>query len=254
MQFRFAWWVFLVVVLVPGMSMSSPIIREPGAIYLSDFGEKPLRMKLLRPAPCFFDSGLTRYAGTLRFPQSVRVEAFLENVCRIRGDARQGGVAAWIPYTELEPLPKNLLTNLQEAEERRKVVEDLISQNEVAIGMTEGEVSRSVGKPQKKTKRAEKDFVRQVWEYIRYELVPQTTVSPGFRQTVINIPGGTNSPGGTIISSGNQLTSSTVYVRVPVGKLSITFLDGVVESLEQSEGTLTEGQVSVVVPPLEVIW
>ncbi len=241
-------------ILLPGLAVSSPIIREPGAIYLSDFEEKPLRMKLLRPAPCFFDSGLTRYAGTLRFPQSVRVEAFLENVCRIRGDARQGGVAAWIPYSELEPLPENLLTDLQKAEERRQVVDDLIAQNEVAIGMTEKEVSRSVGKPQKKTKRAEKDFVRQVWEYIRYELVPQTTVGPSFRQTVVNIPPGTNSPGGTIVTSGNRLTSSTVYVKVPVGTLSITFLDGIVESLEQSEGTLTSGQVSVVVPPLEVLW
>ncbi len=254
MQIRFACWVVLAAVLLPGIATSSPIIREPGAIYLSDFGEKPLRMKLLRAAPCFFDAGMTRYAGTLRFPQSVRVEAFLENVCRIRGEARQGGVAAWIPYTELEPLPENLLTNLQEAEERRQTVEGLIAQNEVAIGMTEDEVSRSVGKPQKKTKRAEKDAVRQVWEYIRYELVPQTTVGPSFRQTIINVPPGTNTPGGTIITGGNRLTSSTVYVKVPVGKLSIAFLDGVVESLEQSEGTLTGGQVSVVVPPLEVIW
>ncbi|MEX1117678.1 MAG: hypothetical protein WEB60_02690 [Terrimicrobiaceae bacterium] len=213
-----------------------------------------MRLKLLRAAPCFFDSGLTRYAGTLRFPQTVRVEAFLENVCRIRGDARQGGVAAWIPYSELEPLPENLLTNLQEAEERRQTVEGLIAQNEVAIGMTEEEVSRSVGKPQKKTKRAEKEFVRQVWEYIRYELVPQTTVGPSFRQTVVNIPGTTNSPGRTIITSGNSLASSIVYVRVPVGKLSITFLDGIVESLDQSEGTLSGGQVSVVIPPLEVVW
>ena len=244
----------VIVLTLTAAAEGSPIIREPGAIYLSDFGERPMRLKLLRAAPCFFDSGLTRYAGTLRFPQSVKVEAFLENVCRIRGDARQGGVAAWVPYSELEPLPENLLTDLQEAEERRQVVDDLISQNEVAIGMTEAEVSRSVGKPQKKTKRAEKDFVRQVWEYIRYELVPQTTVGPSFQQTVINIPGGTNSPGGTIITGGNRLTSSTIYVKVPVGKLSIAFLDGVVESLEQSEGTLTGGQVSVVVPPLEVVW
>jgi hypothetical protein len=254
MSMRFFRWIVACVALVSAISDGSPIIREPGAIYLSDFEEKPLRMKLLRPAPCFFDAGLTRYAGTLRFPQTVRVEAFLENVCRIRGDAQQGGVAAWIPYTELEPLPENLLSNLQEAEKRRQTVESLIAQNEVAIGMTEEEVSRSVGKPQKKTKRAEKDFVRQVWEYIRYELVPQTTVGPGFRQTVINIPPGTNTPGGTIITGGNQLTSSTVYVKVPVGKLSIAFLDGIVESLEQSEGTLTGGQVSVVVPPLEVLW
>ena len=45
---------------------AAPIIRESGAIYLSDFGQKPLRLRVLRPAPCYFDIGMTRYAGTAR--------------------------------------------------------------------------------------------------------------------------------------------------------------------------------------------
>ena len=85
---------------------AGPIVRETGAIYLSDFDQKPLRLKVLRPAPCYFDIGMTRYAGTLRFPQIVQVEAFADYGCRIRGNAQQGGVAAWIPYNEIEPLLK----------------------------------------------------------------------------------------------------------------------------------------------------
>src|SRR5215470_343726 len=65
---RFA--VFLFV--LAGDLDASPIIRETGAIYLSDFGEKPLRLRVLRPAPCYFDIKMTRYAGTLRFPQVVQ--------------------------------------------------------------------------------------------------------------------------------------------------------------------------------------
>ena len=95
--------------MVAGDIDAAPIIREAGAIYLSDFGQKPLRLKVLRPAPCYFDIGMTRYAGTLRFPQIVQVEAFSDFGCRVRGNAQQGGVAAWIPYNELEPLPEGLL-------------------------------------------------------------------------------------------------------------------------------------------------
>jgi hypothetical protein len=182
------------------------------------------------------------------------VEAFLEDVCRIRGNAQQGGVAAWIPYSELEPLPENFLSNLKKAEERRATVEELIKQNEVALGMTADEVRRSVGKPQKKSKRAEKDSVREVWEYIRYELVPQTTYGPGYNQTIVKVPPTTNSPGKLIVTGNTGYTANTVYVKVPVGTLSVTFQDGIVEALDQSEGNLTGGQVSVVVPPLEVIW
>ena len=38
-------------------------------------------------------------------------------------DPRQrptGGVAAWIPYDDLEPLPEGLLANLKKSEERKE--------------------------------------------------------------------------------------------------------------------------------------
>lgn len=244
----------LFLVTLPLVQASSPIVRVPGAIYLSDFEKNPLEKKLVRAARCFFDPQLTRYAGTLRFPQTVSVEAFLGDVCRIRGNAQQGGVAAWIPISELEPLPENFLVNLQKAEERRAEVDDLISRNEVAIGMTADEVGRSLGRPQKTTKRAEKDGLREVWEYIRYKLVPQTTFGPGVTQTVVTMPGGTNAPAGTLVTTGTGLVANTIYVKVPAGTLTVTLENGIVESMEQSEESSRGGKVSIVVPPLEVYW
>jgi hypothetical protein len=251
--------------LAAGISVLSagPIVRDPGAIYLSDFALKPLPLKVLRPAPCYFDMAMTRYAGTLRFPQTVKVEAVAENGCRIRGNAQQGGVAAWVPYNELEPMPEGMLANLRKSEERRKIVEALIAKNEVAIGMTVDEVGRSLGKPQKKTKRADKDGTQQVWEFIKYDLVPQTTYSPGYSQTIIQNPGGGHKPGtpgkpgggGVIVQGQSGYYANTIYVKVPVGTLTVTFKDDIVESLDQSEGTLVgAGQVSIVTPPITVYW
>jgi hypothetical protein len=240
--------------LLPGiLRAEAPIIREPGVIYLSDFGEKPMRVGLVRAAPCYFDRTLSRYAGTLRFPQAVRVEAFAEEACRIRGDARQGGVAAWVPYAELEPLPDNFLENLHAAEERRRTVEELIARQEVAIGMTGEEVERSVGRPQKRSKRADASGLQQTWEYIRYELVPQVTYGPAYNRTIIQQNPTKNSRGKTLIVTGNTgLAASTTYLKVPVGRLTVVFEEGIVSSLEESEGTLSGGQISIVAPPLEV--
>ncbi len=236
-----------------GLFGTSPIIREPGAIYLSDFSIKPLRLKLIEPAPCYFDVGQTRYAGTLRFPQVVQVEGISENgMFRVRGNAQQGGVAAWVSRQFLEPPPEKFVENLRKGEERRIEVEALISKNEVALGMTPEEVARSLGKPQKRTNRANKDGTQQTWEYIKYELVPKTTYAPGFNQTVVRFPGGTNAPSGTLIQGGAGFTSSTIYIKVPVGTLTVVFRDNIVESLEQSEGTTSGGRVSVVVPPITV--
>lgn len=239
---------------ITGIS-AGPIVRDPGAIYLSDFGQKPLPLKVLRPAPCYFDMAMTRYAGTLRFPQTVKVEAVADRGCRIRGNAQQGGVAAWIPYSELEPLPDGLLANLKKSDERRQIVEALIAKNEVAIGMTIDEVGRSLGKPQKKTKRADKDGTQQVWEFIKYDLVPQTTYGPGYTQTVVTNPGGKKKPGGVVVQGQSGYYANTVYVKVPVGTLTVNFKDDIVESLDQSEGTLVgAGQVSIVTPPINVYW
>ncbi len=218
-------------------STAAPIIREPGAIYLSDFGVKPLKAKLIGAASGYFDIGLTRYVGTLKYPQVVQVEAFGDEACRVRGNAQQGGVAAWVLHKDLEPMPDGLLANLKKSEERRQLVEGLIAKNEVAIGMTVDEVGRSLGKPQKRTNRADKNGTQQVWEFIKYELIPQSTYVPG-NNTFISIPGGPKKPETVIVQNGGF---ATVYVKVPVGKLTVTFKDNIVESLDQSEGTL-EGQ------------
>ncbi|HEY5704019.1 MAG TPA: hypothetical protein VIS96_00425 [Terrimicrobiaceae bacterium] len=242
----------LLLFLMGGELDAAPIVRETGAIYLSDFGQKPLRLKVLRPAPCYFDIAMTRYAGTLRFPQVVQAEAFADDGCRIRGNAQQGGVAAWVPYNDLQPLPEGLLANLKKSEERRKVVDVLIERSEVAIGMTIDEVGRSLGKPQKVTNRADKHGTQQVWEFIKYALVPQTTYAPGYGQTIVTHPGMPKKPQ-TVIVQGGGWYPSTIYVKVPVGTLKVFFRDGIVDALDQTEGTQSgAGQVSVVTPPINV--
>jgi hypothetical protein len=234
---------------------AAPIIREAGAVYLSDFGLKPMRLKLLEPAPAYFDTNQSRYAGTLRFPQIVQIDGIDANgLLRVRGNAQQGGIAAWVSPQFLEPLPEKFQENLQKADARRIEVEALISRNEVAIGMTAEEVGRSLGKPQKKTNRADKSGTQQIWEFIKYDLVPQTTWVPVVNQTTVIFDKTTNRPGGSIIQNNQGLAPSTIYVKVPVGTLTVTFANNIVESLNQSEGTTTGGQVSVVIPPLNVYW
>jgi len=248
-------WLVPALALFLSSAVAAPIIREPGAIYLSDFAMKPLRLKVLEPAPAYFDTAQSRYAGTLRFPQTVQIEGIDANgLLRIRGNAQQGGIAAWVNPQFIEPLPDGLVENLRKSEARRIEVEALIAQNEVALGMTDSEVGRSIGRPQKKTSRADKSGTQQIWEYVRYQLVPQTTYVPVNNQTVITFQSGKDRPGGALIQNAPGFSASTIYVKVPIGTLTVTFKDNVVESLDQSEGTTVGGQVSIVAPPLNVIW
>jgi len=235
---------------------AGPIVREAGVIYLSDFDLEPVRLALRGPAPCYFEWNARRYAGTLRFPQTVKLDAVApDGMLRVRGNAKQGGVAAWVDPAGLEPLPPDFVANLQRAEERRRQVEALIARNEVAIGMTPDEVARSLGKPQKRSSRTSRDGSSQVFEYIRYKLIPQTVYSPAYVESITGVrPDPRLRLETVVVRGGYGFNASTVYVKVPVGTTTVTFAEGVVESIEESEGTLAGAGASIVVPPVNLVW
>lgn len=175
------------VLLLAGLAaaMARPIVREPGAIYLSDFHDRLPRYRLIAPAPCYFEATMKRYAGTLRFPQAVQLDAIsADGMLRVRGNAQQGGVAAWIEPQYVTGLPENYLQIALQAEQRRRQVEELIAQGEVAIGMTLEEVGRSLGKPQKRSSRTSREGATQTFEYIKYKLIPQTVYTPAYVQSL----------------------------------------------------------------------
>lgn len=247
-----AWWTLLL--LTAAMASASPIVREPGVIYLSDFDIPPLKLALRGPAPCYFEWTGQRYAGTLRFPQTVRLDAVApDGRLRVRGNAQQGGVAAWVAPDLLQPLPEGFADNLRKADERRLMVEDLIARGEAAIGMTPAEIERSLGKPQKRSSKVGREGSEQVFEYIKYDLVPQTVWAPSTSQVVTRAVAGPQRRLQTV-TVRNGVGASTVFVKVPVGTIKVAFVNGVAESIEQSEGTLAGANAAIVVPPVTVGW
>jgi len=210
----------LLVLLLPALLLSmsaavssTPIVREEGVIYLSDFLNQPTKLPLRERTECFFNKEMDRHAGTLRFPQTVEVLAIYEEVCRVRGMAQQGQVVAWIPIKAVDGLTPERLAELRAMDERQRMIEKLIANNEVAIGMTIDEVRRSLGRPQRVTNQANADGTVQILEYIQYQtIVRQVTV---------------NTPLGPILQN--------VTERVPVGTMKIRCKDNIVIELEKTE-------------------
>ena len=218
--------------LTLGAVAQPSVFREPGAAYLADLFNKPLRLKVLKPAPIYFDAPMTRTLGVLPQGQLVEVQAILDDQLRVVGKARQGQVSGWLPASFLEPLDKDFQNKVKLAAARKVQIDALIERNEVAMGMTADEVTRSLGKPPKTKQRQDTSGVSEVWDYIRYERVPQQ--STGYDNT-------------------GRLVTATVYVKVPNGRLSVSFKDGLVDAVEQSEGTLQAGnKVTIVAPPIVI--
>jgi hypothetical protein len=213
-------------------STSGAVIREAGAIYLEDLLMRPARLATIADTPIYYHSDMLRYLGTLKKGQIVELQAVGEKSYRVRGMAQQGQVAGWVEPKYLNPLKKDFLDNLRQNAARMEQVKALIAKSEVAINMTPEEVQLALGKPTKKTSKVDATGREDIWEFIRYELIPQNTVGRD--------------------QFGN-LVSSVTYIKVPAGKLAVTFANNLVTALEQTEGTLAGGgQVTTIPAPFTI--
>ena len=215
-----------------GAPTSGAVVREEGAIYLEDLLPKPVRLAVIADAPIHYKIDLERYLGTLKKGQIVELQAVADLAYRVRGVAQQGQVAGWVDPKFLNPLKKDFLENLKQNAARRDEVNALIAKNEVAINMTPEEVLRAVGKPSKKTSHLDAQNREDVWEFVKYENVPKESVKRD--------------------ELGN-LVKTVVYVRVPVGKLAVSFSNNLVSSLDQTKGTLDRALQIKVIPVPNVV-
>jgi hypothetical protein len=132
----------------------------------------------------------------------------------------------------LGALKPDFIASLKKAAKRKDDVKDLIAHKEVAINMTPDEVKSSLGKASKTTSRVDATGQHDVWEYVRYEDVPQST---------------------TGYDHYGNLVESTVMVKVPSGKLSVIFENNLVSAIEQTEGTLAkDNQAKILASPMSV--
>ncbi len=216
-----------------GAPTSGAVVREEGAIYLEDLLPKPVRLATLADTPIHYKIDLERYLGTLKKGQLVDLQAVADGAYRVRGVAQQGQVAGWVDPKFLNPLKKDFLENLKQNAARRDEVNALIAKNEVAINMTPEEVMRALGKPAKKSSHLDAKGREETWEFVKYDRVPKETYG--------------RDPAGNLVKS-------IIYVKVPVGKLAVSFADNLVASLEQTEGTLDRAaQVRVIPAPFVVV-
>ena len=220
--------------LSPLEGNAGAVIREPGAIYLEDLLKKPVQLATLTDAPIFYQSDLRRFLGVLRKGQLVELQALSEGAYRVRGKAQQGQVVGWVEAQHLTALKKEFLAALRQNAARQSDVNALIARNEVAINMTPEEVAVSLGKPAKKTSRLDAAGRQEVWEFVRFDRIPQEVA--GYDRY-------------------GRLVSSIVYVKVPAGKLAVTFTENLVSALEQNEGNIArDARVKVIAAPFAIVY
>ena len=223
----------LFVLLSPQLAVAqlgkSNLPQEEGGVYLEDLLDKPIQLKVIKPTPVYSSLKGDRWLGNLVPGHHAVLLAISDRAYRVRAKARQGQVAGWVSPKALQGIDEKMVKNLKKLAERELLVQDLISKKQIAMGMTVDEVERALGRPDNRTSKVTKEGRKDKVEYITYERVAQSV---------------------TRTDRFGRLLRSTVYVKVPVGKLTIEFEDELVSSIEEAEGDNVGGPIRVVPPPI----
>ena len=210
----------------------SNLNREKGAIYLEDFTEEPVILMAPKQVPIYGSPQGKRSVGQLRKGKKVTIIAVLNNQFLIKGLALHGQVKGWVTQLALEKLDKTFSDNLRILSKRKKIVDDLIKNQQIALGMNTSEVIASMGKPNKKNSKLDRQGRSDVYEYSTFERVAQYKLRRD--------------------GLGN-LFKQKYYVKMETGKLSVKFNNNIVESIEETEGNPLGGQNVKIVPiPIEL--
>ena len=205
----------------------SNLNREKGAIYLEDFTEEPVILMAQKQVPIYVSPQGKRAVGQLKKGKKVTVIAVLNNQFFIKGLALHGQVKGWITQLALDKLDKTFSDNLRVLSKRKKIVDDLIKNQQIALGMNTNEVIASMGKPNKKNSKLDREGRSDVYEYSTFERVAQYRLRRD--------------------GLGN-LFKQKYYVKMETGKLSVKFNNNIVESIEETEGNPLGGQNVEIVP------
>ena len=213
---------------------SSRLNNDPNVVYLDDHLERPVKLGVTLDAKVFSDKNGNHRLGTLLKNQTVKVEAITDRAYRVRGQGSTGGIAGWVSPKAFESADPDFVENLKKVYERQLRIQELIRNNEVAIGMTTSEVSRSLGEPEKRSARQTAEGESGVWEFITYEEEKHYRY---FRDRF----------------TGQTVRQFSHVTLKETAKTTVEFENDLVTAIEQSEDPIG-GKVRIVVPPITFHW
>lgn len=194
---------------------SSKLVKEDGAIYLEEMLVNEIFGKTTKPAAIYSSLQADRWLGNLIPGKKAVLLAVSDKAYRVRAQAKQGQVAGWVSKAAIDGFPEGFEENLRKFHARWVVVKELIDNHQVALGMTVEEVTLSIGPPDKRSSKISGEGRTDVLEYISYQRVPQQV--PAYD------------------SFGRPITT-TQYVEVESGRVTVEFVDDMVASISETEG------------------
>jgi len=207
----------------------SELLGEEGAIYLEGLVPKEVIVQVTAAVPAYGTLQGDRWLGNLIPDQRAVLLAVSDRAYRVRAKAKQGQVAGWVAKSAVAGLPPEFEAKLEAYHARFEAVRELIENHQIALGMTLAEVVQSVGPPDKRSSKVTAAGRTDSLEFISYERVPQNGIG---------------------YDSFGRPYTTTQYIEVESGRVTVDFNDDLVTSIAESEGIDLPAGPVVVPPPV----
>ena len=209
--------ILLLASLLCAGSATALLDDDPEVVYLRQLDEKLDLTVIDSRFPVYATKNGKRARGNLREGSKAEIIGFTDRALQIRGVRADGvGMAGWVSAKAFKLPTETFQEDLKELYAREQEVRKLIAAGELALGMRPSEIGQVLGEPTKRTSKRTKDGETTTWEFIDYEIVNHyaTLIDPYTRLPY------------------RQLTHTTREVKE---RIAVTFVDGAVTEIEESE-------------------
>lgn len=151
----------------------SPLNNDPEVLYMEHYTAKEIVFITTGPLAAYSSKkgANSRKLTTFQAGSKVKLIALTDKAYRVSGQGKNGKTLGWVNPKKLASKDPKFIDNLKKVYERQMIVNSLLTNNEVAIGMTINEVKLSLGEPTKKTSKVTKDGRSGKWQFIESEEV-----------------------------------------------------------------------------------
>lgn len=227
--------VLLATVIFLPVTQAQSLDADPDVVYVKEFSEKGIKLKVTKAGIVFASKKGGRQRGSLKVGSAVELIGFTDNAYQVRGKSSTGnGVSGWVSPLALTAKDKEFVKKFKAVYERQVIVKELIANKEIALGMTENEVTQVLGEPTKTKVRRNAEGATTTWEFVEYEIEKHYT---NYRDPVT---------GGVYRQLSHTSTEE-------VSKTVVEFENGAVSIIEESEDK-GKARSRIVTTPIVIFW
>jgi hypothetical protein len=191
----------------------APELREPGVLYFDGNLPDKITGSLHTNATVYIHRDFQTALAVLYPGQNVEIIGMCPDGYLLKTTYRNNTLMGWIRPVDLPSgIDPALFTEAQKSQARRDAVAVAIANKTVIQGMTPDEVKQSVGRPEQTSSHTDVNGTVQTWTYITYREEPQNSY---------------------VINAFGQPVIQTLYVKIPIGQLTVDFANGGVTAITQ---------------------